>query len=116
MCIYVRWVSNLLLSTNDSQQIMKPPKTIWVFRTSVSTRMDILRLKPLLDKLMQREDKWNFDLEDCDHILRFETRSTTASAIIAELEKAGYCCEELEDFISRPSQIGLLVESNYRLA
>lgn len=62
--------------------------------------MDIHKLKPILDRLMQTGDKWNFDLEDCDHILRVETRSISASTILAALENAGYWCEELEDILS----------------
>ena len=64
--------------------------------------MDIHTLKPILDRLVQADDKWNFDLEDCDHILRIETWSVSASTIIVELEKAGYRCEELEDILSSP--------------
>lgn len=64
--------------------------------------MDIHRLKPILDRLMQTDDKWNFDLEDCDHILRVETWSISALTIIDELENAGYRCEELEDLRPMP--------------
>lgn len=62
--------------------------------------MDIHRLKPILDRLVQTNDKWNFDLEDCDHILRVETQSIAASTIIDELKNVGYRCEELEDILS----------------
>ncbi len=64
--------------------------------------MDIHRLKPLLDRLIQTDEKWNFDLEDCDHILRVETWSVLASTIIAVIENAGFRCEELEDVHSMP--------------
>ncbi len=67
--------------------------------------MDIHKLKPLLDRLMQSDEKWNFDLEDCDHILRVETWSLAASTIIDELENAGYWCEELEDLHPLPVHI-----------
>jgi hypothetical protein len=83
--------------------MMKPPKTIWVFRTNVSTRMDQHKVKPQLDRLMRKDDKWNFDLEDCDHILRVETSSLAASSIIDVLVHAGYRCEELEDVIPKVS-------------
>ena len=65
--------------------------------------MDIHRLKPLLDRLMQTDEKWNFDLEDCDHILRVETWSVLASTIIAVIENAGFRCAALEDVRSLPS-------------
>jgi len=73
------------------------PKTIWVFRTSVSKKEDATKLKPVLNSLMQQGDKWNFDLEDCDHILRVETKTLAAMEIIYQLEKEGYYCAELED-------------------
>lgn len=50
---------------------------------------------------MHTNDKWNFDLEDCDHILRVETQSLAASTIIHAMEQAGYACTELEDIIGR---------------
>ncbi|HSF90218.1 MAG TPA: hypothetical protein VLA46_12425 [Saprospiraceae bacterium] len=92
---------------------MKPPKTIWVFRTSVATRMDLHRLKPVLDRLMPADDKWNFDLEDCDHILRIETRSVSDRAIIDLLANEGYRCEELEDIPSMTFTTFHSFESDY---
>ena len=67
--------------------------------------MDMHRLKPLLDRLMQTDEKWNFDLEDCDHILRVETWSISATDINDVLESAGYRCEELEDLHPLPLHI-----------
>jgi len=79
-------------------------KTILVFRTSVTTLMDVRRLKSSLDHLIYPGDRWNFDLEDGDHILRVESLSVTASAIISIVEEVGYMCSELEDNI----EVGLL--------
>ena len=81
----------------DNFHKQRIPKTIWVFRTSVYAKEDAAKLKPVLNSLMQQGDKWNFDLEDCDHILRVETKTLTAKEIIYQLEKAGYYCAELED-------------------
>ena len=67
--------------------------------------MDIHRLKPILDRLIQPDDQWNFDLEDCDHILRVVTWSIPALTIIDEVKNAGYRCEELEDLIPMPIQV-----------
>lgn len=72
-------------------------ETVLVFRTSVTTNRKISKVRPLLDSLMNRSEKWNFDLEDCDRILRVEAVSVQASAIIEKLECAGFACEELED-------------------
>ncbi|MDZ4748402.1 MAG: hypothetical protein SH808_07920 [Saprospiraceae bacterium] len=100
---------------NDRQNLMKLLKTIWVFRTNVSTRMDIDKLKPLLDKFMNPEDKWNFDLEACDHILRVETCSIQASSIIDALQHAGYRCKELEDLRSFPAEVILAMGTSHQL-
>lgn len=51
----------------------------------------------MLNELMGSGEKWNFDLEDCDHILRVEAVSLQAPVIIRNLAKAGFFCEELED-------------------
>lgn len=76
--------------------------------------MDIHRVKPLLDRLMQTNDKWNFDLEDGDHILRVETWSTSASDIIDALENAGYRCEELEDLLPMTFTTAHSIEPGHR--
>jgi len=72
-------------------------KTVLVFKTSVTDNRQVGKVKPLLDKLMDRGEKWNFDLEDCDHILRVEAISLQPSVIIQKLENAGFACAELED-------------------
>jgi len=72
-------------------------KEVLVFQTSVTTHQRVHQVKPLLDNLMQHGEKWNFDLEDCDHILRVEAILVQASVIIQSLNKAGFICKELED-------------------
>lgn len=72
-------------------------KTVLVFKTSITTTDKIRVVKPLLDKLMDTYEKWNFDLEDCDNILRVEAISVQPSVIIDNLNNAGFACEELED-------------------
>ena len=47
-------------------------KMIFVFKTSVKTTMQIKKLKPHIDKILPTA-KWNFDLEDCDKILRVDS-------------------------------------------
>ena len=41
---------------------------IFVFKTSVKTKIQIKKLKPHIDNLLLTAE-WNFDLEDCDKIL-----------------------------------------------
>ncbi len=72
-------------------------KTVLVFKTSVTTHREVLAIQPLLDGLMTAPEKWNFDLEDCDNILRVEAISLNAFTIIEKLRMAGFYCTELED-------------------
>ncbi len=69
---------------------------VLVFKTSVKNEMEILQLKPKLNKLIQRTDSWNFDLEDCDRILRIESDSVKACCIKVELHSMNFECTELE--------------------
>lgn len=39
--------------------------------------------------------RWSTDLEDCDKILRVETKVVPPDAIIQVLNQAGFTCEEL---------------------
>ncbi|WP_187264390.1 hypothetical protein [Pontibacter beigongshangensis] len=72
-------------------------KTVLVFKTSVTTNREARKVEPILNKLMDACEKWNFDLEDCDHILRVEAVSVEASVVIEKLNRAGFACEELAD-------------------
>ncbi|QMU29355.1 hypothetical protein [Adhaeribacter radiodurans] len=68
---------------------------IFVFKTSVSTKKKARRVKPHLDKLLSGE-KWNFDLEDCDNILRIDSKGDVSQRVVLELNNLGYECVELE--------------------
>ncbi len=67
---------------------------VLVFKTSVSSQSDISKLKPLLDRL-PGVSGWNFDLEDCDNILRVESATKVAQQVVKTVEEYGYSCEEL---------------------
>lgn len=67
---------------------------IYIFKTSVQREEDIRQLKPYLDNI-QPWAKWNFDLEDCDKILRVDTPRNDAFSIIRVLHTNGFQCEEL---------------------
>ena len=45
---------------------------VYVFKTSVENKRPIRQLTPFLNSLLQ-PSKWNFDLEDCDKILRIDS-------------------------------------------
>lgn len=68
---------------------------IYVFKTSVETERDIYELEPKLTTL-QEGLKWNFDLEDCDNILRVDSHQITPKMIIKLLRDCNFECKELE--------------------
>jgi len=67
---------------------------IYIFRTSVNTEKDVQKLKPYLNELLQQE-KWNFDLDDCDKILRIDSRNEISKAVTKLMHITGFACEEL---------------------
>jgi hypothetical protein len=66
-----------------------------VFSTNVDLPDDALQLLQLLSTQFP-ETAFNFDLDDCDRILRAEGHQITVVQIAALLNNAGYCCELLE--------------------
>jgi hypothetical protein len=64
---------------------------ISVFKTSVKHKKDTILIKKLFENL-----RIDFDLEDCDKILRVEGNSYTANEIIQKIGLLGFRCEELE--------------------
>lgn len=54
---------------------------IFVFKTSVKTKMQIKKLKPHIDKILPKAT-WNFDLQDCDKILRIDSEENIVSTIM----------------------------------
>ena len=69
---------------------------ILVFKTNVADTSEMETLQPLLDKHLKNA-KWNFDLEDCDKILRIDCQTEISSIAIKLLEQNGFMCEELPD-------------------
>lgn len=70
-------------------------KTVLVFKTSVAGQRDIRQLQHKLNQLVNGSGCWNFDLEDCDNILRVETQGLKANSISQLLENHGHSCIEL---------------------
>jgi len=68
---------------------------VLVFATSVEKPRHVSRIKPLLTAVPSIHD-WNFDLEDCDNILRVEARDVSPRYIETLLQTAGFECRELE--------------------
>jgi hypothetical protein len=69
---------------------------VFVFKTSVQNQSHASKLKPLLDKAIKK-GKWNFDIEDCDKILRIESKADITETVIRLLNQNGFDCAELED-------------------
>jgi len=69
---------------------------IHVFRTSVISEKQVRQVEPFLKTLMSNEE-WNFDLEDCDKILRVETEKVTPESVITLLKSQGFECSELSE-------------------
>jgi len=70
-------------------------KKAQVFVTSVESPMGVSALAPALNRLVGKRG-WNFDLDDCDRILRV-TGSCQPQEVIGLLEEAGFRCAELSD-------------------
>lgn len=68
---------------------------IYVFKTSVKTKLQVKNLKPQIEKILPNE-KWNFDLEDRDKILRIDSEEHIVSELINVLKVHDVNCEELE--------------------
>ena len=71
---------------------------IWVFKTTIKNKIQVRKVTPLLNELVLPHGKWNFDLEDCDKILRIENRKMEIceSYIVEQLSASGYGIEVLE--------------------
>lgn len=67
---------------------------IFVFKTNVDS---VSKVKKAALKLNQffPDSKWNFDLEDCDNILRFECRDDSIEKLIFLMKVIGFECEAL---------------------
>ncbi|WP_291287751.1 hypothetical protein [Flavobacterium sp.] len=65
---------------------------IYVFKTSIDTESKLEFANALLDELLPNAI-WNFDLEDCDNILRIDSETEITERI---LKNEIFDCIELE--------------------
>ncbi|KRD10015.1 hypothetical protein ASE21_09840 [Flavobacterium sp. Root901] len=67
---------------------------IFVFKTNVDSISKVKKAAPKLNQLFPNS-KWNFDLEDCDNILRFECNDDVIEKVIFLMKVIGFECEPL---------------------
>jgi hypothetical protein len=67
-----------------------------VFRTNVETELSALEIICSLKQLFPNL-RINFDLQDCDRILRVQGTNICVTSIREVLEWKGFNCETLED-------------------
>ncbi|MFN3404268.1 MAG: hypothetical protein ACK40G_09265 [Cytophagaceae bacterium] len=68
-----------------------------VFKTSVRGK---IKAREILKRLVEEfpSARINFDLEDCDRILRVEGESFSVDKVISTVELFGYSCEVWQEF------------------
>lgn len=69
---------------------------ILVYKTNITTKSRALAADSELKRLLP-DVKWNFDLEDCDKILRIDSREDITRLLQNEMVKFGISIEELPD-------------------
>lgn len=67
---------------------------VLVFKTTVTSKRKAGKVSTLLTSLPAIQ-QWNFDLEDCDKILRIVSNGLSPRNVESVLQKAGIGCEEL---------------------
>jgi len=68
---------------------------ILVFKTNVSSKKKVSKVKPLLTSVTAIK-RWNFDLDDCDKVLRIETTGLNTNYVESLLHTAGFNCQVLD--------------------
>ena len=68
---------------------------IEVFKTDVGTQKQAGKILTQLS-IKYPSAKINFDLDDCDKILRIESETKITQSIIKLLQDKGFYCEELQ--------------------
>lgn len=71
--------------------------SVMVFITSVDSDREVRALAPGLNALAG-PGRWNFDLDDCDRILRI-TSLVIPGAVSGFLQSNGFDCAELDDAV-----------------
>ncbi len=68
---------------------------VLVFKTNVTSKRKVNKVKALLTSFPSIR-QWNFDLEDCDKVLRIEAIGLHPTTVESLLHTAGFSCRELD--------------------
>lgn len=68
--------------------------SVKIYKTSVETVEDVIQLEDDLNNLIGGKGNWNFDLEDCDKILRVDSNLCEQN-FMEILNHYGFECKEL---------------------
>jgi len=68
---------------------------VLVFITNIENPEQLSDVQSLLTAVPAIKD-WNFDLDDCDNILRIEAKDIPPAYIESLLQTAGFACRELD--------------------
>ncbi len=69
---------------------------ILVYKTNINSKSKAKQLQPNLNKLLSNA-AWNFDLEDCDNILRVDSKHDITPVLKKALHQFGIEIEKLPD-------------------
>lgn len=69
---------------------------LFIFRTNINDKVQYVKVQ---NSLLKRPGihGCTIDLEDCDKVLRVECKDIPMSAIVEEVGRQGFFCEELAD-------------------
>ena len=72
---------------------------ILIFKTTVKNKTQVRKVAPLLNGLLSPYAKWNFDLSDCDKVLRIESlhQAIDEKVIIQVIQNCGQAIEVMPD-------------------
>ena len=68
---------------------------VLVFKTNVTSKRKVNKVKALLTSFPSIR-QWNFDLDDCDKVLRIEAIGLHPTTVDWLLHTAGFSCRELD--------------------
>ena len=68
---------------------------ILVFKTNVTSKRKVSKVSPLLTSFPTIQ-QWNFDLDDCDKVLRIVATELNPGSVELLLHNAGFNCQELD--------------------